>query len=82
MNFLEERYERRATALMSPEIALDFWIESTWNIIGLYLNNSEQFTAEQAAHLYIDMILKTLGSTSMVLRDDWLQRHPGYLQED
>ncbi|MCY4062620.1 MAG: TetR family transcriptional regulator [Chloroflexi bacterium] len=80
--FLEKRYEPRQFGSMPIEIVLEFCIGATLSVIGLYLDNIERFTAEQAAELYSEMILKALGSTALVLRQEWLQRRPHYLKEN
>ena len=82
MNFLDERYELRDDVTGPQELARDFWIGSTLTIIGMYLENIERFTAEDMARVYIDLVMKSLASTALVLRPQWLQRHPNFLAED
>jgi len=82
MNFLDARYDLRDDVTGPLELARDFWIGSTLSVIGLYLENIEKGAPEDMARVYIDLMMKSLASTALVLRPEWLQRRPRYLSDD
>ena len=82
ITYLLERYEERDTNTVPITVGVNHWVESTWYLIGFYLDNMDQYAAGHMAILLIELTIKTLESTMLVLRPDWLENHPDYLTEN
>ena len=79
--FLLERYEERPTGRVPITVTAKLWTAATLLMLRYHLDDTDGYTAEQLAELHIELTLKALESTAIVLRNDWLEAHPRYLTD-
>ena len=75
-NFIVERYEAQDPTRVPLAVTVNHLLESTYDMLRWYLNYIDDYTPQQVAVMHIDLIVKAAESTTVVLREDWLEQHP------
>lgn len=76
-----ERWEARITSPIPMDVSVNHLVESSYTFIRWHLNHVNDYTAEQAADFYNDLILKGAQSSALSRRTE-SRLHPPGQRED
>lgn len=76
-----ERWEARSTSPVPMDVSVNHLVESSYTFIRWHLNHVNDYTAEQAADFYNDLILAGAESSALSRRTD-SRLHPPGREED
>ena len=78
---IEQRWEARSTSPVPMDVSVNHLIESTYTFIRWHLNNINDFTPEQVAVIYDDLVIAGAEFKALSRRRD-SRLHPPGQQED
>ena len=69
-----ERFEARDSSNVPLELAMNHVIDGSFELLRWYLDNHEQYSAEEVTAIYSDLLLRSTSSVAIAPRKDWLKR--------
>lgn len=73
-NWFIERFEARDASNAQLALTVNHAVESCIGLLRWYLDNLEQYSPEEVAAIYSDLLLRATSAVAIAPREDWLNR--------